>query len=83
MSLEAMHFLITEFWYNSDMLNRLETKSSVYSHYRSLIDQNPKGVIKVQFTIGRSLKNFEIEYDLKGEVRRFFFIGSKFLLAPN
>ena len=48
----------------SDMLNRLETKSSVYSHYRSLIDQNPKGVIKVQFTIGRSLKNFEIEYDL-------------------
>ena len=48
----------------TDMLNRLETKSSVYSNYRSLIQQNPKGVVRVQFTIGSSLKHFEIEYDL-------------------
>ena len=49
---------------NVDMLNRLEYKYSEYSSYRSLINQNPKGVIRVQFSIGSSLQHFAIEYDL-------------------
>ena len=48
----------------TDMLSRLEEKSSVYLNYRSLIRQNPKGVITVEFAIGNSLKHFEIEYEL-------------------
>ena len=47
-----------------DMLSRLETQSSVYSNYRSLIKQNPKGVVRVQFAIESSLQHFEIEYEL-------------------
>ena len=47
-----------------DMLSRMEEESPVYSNYRKLIEQKPKGNIQIEFAIGSKLKNFEVEYEL-------------------
>ena len=47
-----------------DMLSRMEEESPVYSNYRKLIEQKPKGIIQIEFTIGSKLTNFEVEYEL-------------------
>ena len=47
-----------------DMLSRMEEESTVYSNYRKLIEQKPKGNIQIEFTIGSKLTNFEVEYEL-------------------
>ena len=47
-----------------DMLSRMEDESYIYSNYRSLIAQKPKGCIRVEFVIGSYPRHFEIEYDL-------------------
>ena len=47
-----------------DMLSRMEEESTVYSNYRTLARQKPKGCIKVEFEIGSKLKTFEIEFEL-------------------
>ena len=47
-----------------DMLSRMEEDSPVYSNYRTLIKQKPKGCVQVEFTIGSELKRFEIEFEL-------------------
>ena len=50
-------------WYQ-DMLSRLEEDSPMYSKYRMLIEQKPKGCVQVDFAIGSKLKRFEIEFEL-------------------
>ena len=47
-----------------DMLSRMEEESPVYSNYRKLIEQKPKGNIQIEFAIGSKLTNFEVEYEL-------------------
>ena len=47
-----------------DMLSRMEEDSPVYSNYRKLIEQKPKGNIQIEFAIGSKLTNFEVEYEL-------------------
>ena len=47
---------------HQDMLARMEEESPMYSIYRALIKQKPKGRINVEFAIGNSLRSFEIEY---------------------
>ena len=47
-----------------DMLSLMEEESPVYSNYRKLIEQKPKGIIQIEFTIGSKLTNFEVEYEL-------------------
>ena len=47
-----------------DMLSRMEEDSPVYSNYRALAKQKPKGCIQVEFEIGSKVKNFEIEFEL-------------------
>ena len=46
------------------MLSRMEEDSPVYSNYRALIEQKPKGCVQVEFAIGSKLTNFEIEFEL-------------------
>ena len=47
-----------------DMLTRMEEESPMYSNYRTLIAQKPKGCIQVEFVIGSYPSHFEIEFDL-------------------
>ena len=47
-----------------DMLNRMEEESPVYSNYRALIAQKPKGRIHVEFEIGGYPSHFDIEYEM-------------------
>ena len=47
-----------------DMLSRMEEESPVYSNYRKLIEQKPKGNIQIEFSIGSKLKTFDVEYEL-------------------
>ena len=47
-----------------DMLSRMEEESSLYSNYRTLIAQKPKGSIQVEFLIGDYPSHFEIEYEM-------------------
>ena len=47
-----------------DMLARMEEESPLYSNYRALIKQKPKGRINVEFKIGNSTRSFEIEYEM-------------------
>ena len=47
-----------------DMLSRMEEESHIYSNYRTLIAQKPKGYIRAEFEIGSYSTHFEIEYDL-------------------
>ena len=47
-----------------DMLSRMEEDSPVYSNYRTLIEQKPKGCVQVEFAIGSKLIDFEIEFEL-------------------
>ena len=47
-----------------DMLSRMEEDSPVYSNYRKLIEQKPKGNIQIEFSIGSKLKTFDVEYEL-------------------
>ena len=47
-----------------DMLSRMEEESTIYSNYRALARQKPKGCIQVEFEIGSKLKTFEIEFEL-------------------
>lgn len=47
-----------------DMLSRLEAESPLYSNYRTLIAQKPKGRIQVEFFVGGHSSQFEIEYDM-------------------
>ena len=53
-----------EITWHQDMLSRLEEDSPVYSNYRTLIEQKPKGCVEVEFAIGSKLKRFEIEFEL-------------------
>ena len=48
----------------TDMLQILEEESALYSNYRALEIQKPKVWFQVEFTIGSSLKHFEIEFEL-------------------
>ena len=47
-----------------DMLNRMEEESTLYSNYRSLIAEKPKGSIQVEFEIGGYPSQFKIEYEM-------------------
>ena len=47
-----------------DMLSRMEEDSPVYSNYRTLIEQKPKGCVQVEFAIGSKSIDFEIEFEL-------------------
>ena len=47
-----------------DMLSRMEKNSPVYTNYRKLTKQKPKGNVQINFAIGSKLTNFEIEYEL-------------------
>ena len=53
-----------EITWHQDMLSRMEEDSPVYSNYRTLIEQKPKGCVQVEFAIGSKLTNFEIEFEL-------------------
>ena len=53
-----------EMTWHQDMLSRMEEDSPVYSNYRTLIEQKPKGCVQVEFAIGSKLTNFEIEFEL-------------------
>jgi hypothetical protein len=48
----------------TDMLQILEEESPLYKNYRALEIQKPKVWFQVEFTIGSSLKHFEIEFEL-------------------
>ena len=48
----------------TDLLQILEEESALYSNYRALEIQKPKVWFQVEFTIGSSLKHFEIEFEL-------------------
>ena len=47
-----------------DMLNRMEEESTLYSNYRLLIAEKPKGSIQVEFEIGGYPSQFKIEYEM-------------------
>ena len=49
---------------HKDMLSIAEEESDMYSNYRALDIHKPRGCIKVEFTIGSYLHNFEVEYEL-------------------
>ena len=48
----------------SDDLARMETKSKLYSNYRYLISQKPKGSIQIKFKTGNEEQNSSILFDL-------------------
>ena len=48
-----------------DDLARMETKSKLYSNYRYLISQKPKGSIQIKFKIGNEEHNSSILFDFR------------------